>query len=62
MDQRKKQPRHKSRVHTTHLGDTPEVPDSSEQETLNFRALQDLFLGPLLSRIEDVTDFPNTQQ
>ena len=43
------QPSRKSRVHTTHIGDTSEAPGSGEQETLYCRVLQDLFfIRPLL--------------
>jgi len=42
----------------THIGDTPE----GEQGTLHCRALQDFFIRSLLSRAEDVADFPNTQK
>ena len=52
---------HNTRVHATHIGDTPEVPVSGEEGTLHFRALQDLFfIKLLLSRVGDITDFPNT--
>lgn len=45
------------------IGDSPEVPGSGEQGTLNCKVLQDLFLmKPLLSRAEGVADFPNTQK
>ena len=32
-----------SKVHATHIGNTPEAPDSGEHKTLQFRALQNLF-------------------
>jgi len=44
---------HISRMHTTHIVDAPEVPGSDEQGTLHCRALQDLFIRPLLSRAGD---------
>ena len=51
-----------SRVHTIHIGDTPEVPSSSEQWTLHSRALYDLFfIRPLLSNVGYVVDFPNIE-
>ena len=50
-------------MNATHIRDTPEAPLSSEQGTLNCRALQDLFfIMPLLSSAGDVADFPNTQK
>ena len=50
MDWKKKWLSCKSRAYTTHIGDMPEMPVSSEQGTLQCKALQDLlFIRPLLS-------------
>ena len=50
-------------MHTTHIGDTPEVPGSGEQGILQCRAQQDLFfISLLLSRTGDTADFPNTKK
>lgn len=39
------------------------MPVSSEGKTLHCRALHDLFFTkPLLSRVEDITDFPDTEK
>lgn len=49
---------HNSRVHTTHIRDTLEVPVSGEQGTLHQFLVnkgQDLFMGPLLSRARDLS-------
>ena len=44
------------------IGYSPEVPGSGEQETLNCRALRDLFCTKsVLSRAEDTDDFLKTQ-
>ena len=52
---------HLSQVHTTHKGDTLEMPGSGEQGTLHCRALQDVFfICPLLSITRDIAGFPNT--
>lgn len=50
-------------VHTTHIGNTPEIPDSDEQGTLPCGSLQDLFfIRLLLLRAGDIVDFPNTHK
>lgn len=52
---------HKGRVNTAHIGDTPEAIVSSEQVTLQYRTLQDLFfVRAQLSRLGNIIDFPNT--
>ena len=53
---------HNNRVHATHTGDIPEAQGSGEQGTLHCRALQDFFIKPLLSRVGDTANFPNTQK
>lgn len=45
----------------THTGDTLKALGPGELGTLHCRALQDLsFIRPLLSREDNVADFPNT--
>lgn len=40
----------------------PEVPGPGKQETLHYRALQDVFIiRPLLPRARDTADFLNTE-
>ena len=52
-----------SMAYKTHIGDTPEVPNSGEQGTLHCRSVQDLFFKrPLLSRPGDAVDFLNTKK
>lgn len=44
-------------------GDTPDAPGSSEQGTLHYRALKELyFIRQFLSRARDLSDFPNTKK
>lgn len=47
----------KQGTHNTYGRDIPEVPGSSEQETLHSRTVQDLFIRPLLSRARDRAAF-----
>ena len=50
-------------MHARDIEDSPDAPGSAEQETLNCRALQDLFfIRALLSRAGDIADFPNTKK
>lgn len=59
---RKKLFSYNSRLHTTHIGDTHEAPDSSKPDTLYWRVLQDLFfIKPLFSRAGDIAYFPDTE-
>ena len=47
------------RAHTTLTGDTSEIPDSGEQETLCCGALQDFFIRPPVSRSGDIANCLN---
>ena len=50
-----------TRVHKSHIGDTPEVPGSGELWPLHSKTPQDLFfIRPLLSRVGNVADIANT--
>ena len=53
---------HNSRAYATYIGDTTETPDSSEEGTLYCRALQDLFIRPLLSGSGVIVDFNTLKQ
>lgn len=53
---------HNSRVHATHIGDTPDVPGYDEQGTSHCRTLQDFFIRPLLSKARDVPLLANTEK
>lgn len=44
-------------------GDTPEAPNSGDQEGLHYKAPQNLFYTrPLISRPGDIVDLPNTEK
>lgn len=51
-----------SRRQAIHTGDSPAAPGAGKQETLHYSARQSLFfVKPLLSKVDDVADFADSQ-